>query len=104
MIRQDRLEAQLIAGLTERASKSELIEYALKKFHEKLRARLRELQEQTLKAADSVSILQNQRQELKVRANRLGDAIEQMGHSTILLQKLAGIEAEIAQIDEKLAL
>lgn len=39
-----------------------------------------------------------------MRANRLADAIEQMGHSMILLQKLAGIEGEIARIDEKLAL
>jgi iron-sulfur cluster repair protein YtfE (RIC family) len=97
MIRQDRLEAQLIAGLTERASKSELIEYALKKFHEKLQARLRELQEQTLKAADSVSVLQNQRQELKVRANRLGDAIEQMGHSMVLLQNWRALRRRLRE-------
>ncbi len=49
MIRQDRLEVQLIAGLTERVSKSELIEYSLKRFQEQLQKRLRDIQEQTLK-------------------------------------------------------
>jgi hypothetical protein len=33
-IRQDRLEAQLVAGLTERTSKPKVIEYTLKRFHE----------------------------------------------------------------------
>lgn len=103
MIRQDRLEAQLIAGLTERVSKTELIEYALKQFQERLQARLRELQEHTLKAADAVTTLQNQRRELKARANNLGEAIAQMGHSATLLQQLAGVESEIERIDERLA-
>jgi hypothetical protein len=103
MIRQDRLEAQLVAGLTERVSQSDLIEYALKRFQEHLQTRLRELQEQTLKAADSISTLQNQRRELKARANNIGEAIGQMGHSTILLQQLATLEFEMAKIDERLA-
>ena len=104
MIRQDRLEAQLIAGLTERISKSELIEYALKRFQEQLQKRLRDIQEQTLKAADTVSTLQAQRRELKVRANNLGEAIAQMGHSATLLQQLTTVESEIERIDEHLAL
>ena len=76
MIKQDRLETQLIAGLTERVSKSELIEYALKRFQEQLQMRLRDIQEQTLKAADAVSALQNQRRELKERANNLDKSLE----------------------------
>jgi site-specific DNA recombinase len=103
MIRQDRLEAQLIAGLTERISKSELIEYALKRFQEQLQKRLRDIQEQTLKAADTISTLQNQRRELKARANNIGEAIAQMGHSATLLQQLAMLESEIQKIDERLA-
>jgi len=76
MIRQGRLEAQLIAGLTERISKSELIEYALKRFQERLQKRLRDI---------------------------LGEAIAQMGHSATLLQQLATIESKIERIDEHLA-
>lgn len=60
MIRQDRLEVQLIAGLT-------------------------------LKAAGEVASRQNRRRELKEQAQNLGSAIAQMGHSTTLLQQLAGI-------------
>jgi site-specific DNA recombinase len=103
MIRQDRLESQLIAELTERVSTSDLIEYALKRFQEQLQGRLRDIQEQTLKAADTVSTLQNQRRELKTRANNLGEAIAQMGHSKTLLQQLATVESEIGAIDERLA-
>jgi len=104
MIRQDRLEAQLIAGLTERISKQEVIEYALKRFQDQLQKRLRELQEQTLKAADAVTTLQDQRRALKGQAQNLGEAIAKMGHSATLLHQLAGIESEIERIDEQLAM
>ncbi len=80
MIRQDRLEAQLIAGLTERISKPDMVEYALKRFQEQLQKRLRELQEQTLKAASEVTDLQNRRRELKGQAGNLGEAIAKMGY------------------------
>lgn len=103
MIRQDRLEAQLIAWLTERVSKSEMIEHALTQFQERLQKRLRDLQEQTLKAADAVTTLQSQRSQLKARANNLGEAIGQMGHSATLLQQLAAVELDIERIDERLA-
>jgi DNA invertase Pin-like site-specific DNA recombinase len=103
MIRQDRLEAQLIAGLTERISKPAIVEYALRRFHEQLQKRLRELQEQTLRAADAVSVLQGRRRELKAQANNIGEAIAKMGHSVTLLQQLAMIESEIERIDEQLA-
>jgi hypothetical protein len=104
MIRQDRLEAQLIAGLTERISKPEVIEYALKRFQEGLQKRLKELQDQTLKAVDAVTSLQSHRRELKDQAKNIGEAIAKMGHSSTLLQQLALIESEIERIDERLAL
>src|SRR6185437_7245903 len=103
MIRLDRLEAQLIAGLTERVSKPGVIEYTLKRVQEQLQKRLRDLQEQTLKAAEGVTTLQDQRRELKGRAQNLGEAIARMGHSVTLLQQLAEIELEIGRIDEQLA-
>jgi hypothetical protein len=40
---------------------------------------------------------------LKARANNLGEAIAQMGHSATLLQQLATLESEIGRIDERLA-
>ena len=91
-IRQDRLDAQLVAGLTERTSKPKVIEYTLKRFHEQLQKRLLELQEQTLKAADSIATLQDQRRNLKGQAKNLGVAVAKMGHSTTLLQELAAVE------------
>jgi len=50
------------------------------------------LQEQTLKAAEGVTTLQDQRRELKGRAQNLGEAIARMGRSVTLLQQLAEIE------------
>jgi hypothetical protein len=73
MIRLDRLEAQLVAGLMERVSKPAVIEYALRRFQEQLQKRLRDLQEQTLKAVDAVDAvkdLQSQRHELKAQGSK----------------------------------
>ena len=61
------------------------------------------MQEQTLKAAEGVTTLQDQRRELKGRAQNLGEAIARMGRSVTLLQQLAEIELEIGRIDEQLA-
>jgi hypothetical protein len=76
----------------------------LQQFQKELQKRLRDLQEQTLKAAGAVANLQNQRRELKGQAQNLGEAIAKMGHSATLLQQLAGIESEIERIDEHVAL
>jgi site-specific DNA recombinase len=104
MIRQDRLEAQLIAGLTERITRQDLIDYALERFHEELKRRLKELQDQALSVAGTVTALQDQRRVLKGQARNLGEAIAKMGHSATLLQQLASIESEIERIDHRLAL
>jgi len=83
-----------------RVSKPEVIEYALQRFQEELQKRLRDLQEQTLKAAGAVASLQNQRRELKGQAQNPGEAIAKIGHSATLLQQLVGIESEIERIDD----
>ena len=81
-----------------------MIDYALEQFHDGLKKRLRELQEQALKTAGTVGALQDQRRVLKGQAQNLGEAIAKMGHSATLLQQLASVESEIERIDERLAL
>jgi hypothetical protein len=64
-----------------------------------LQKRLKELQDQTLKAANAVTSLQSHRRELKDQAKNIGEALAEMGHSSTLLQQLALIESEIERID-----
>jgi site-specific DNA recombinase len=103
MIRQDRLEDQLLAGLTERVLRPEMLEYTLQRFSEELQRRLRQIQEESAKAASGVSLLQERRRELKTKADNLAEAIAAMGHSPTLLSQLATVETQISRIDQDLA-
>ncbi len=47
MIRQNRLEDQLLAGLTDRVLRPEMLEYTLQRFSEELQRRLRQIQEES---------------------------------------------------------
>jgi hypothetical protein len=46
MIRQDRLEEQLIAGLTERVLQPEMIDYTVQQFRSKVEERLQQIREE----------------------------------------------------------
>ena len=103
MIRQDRLEDQLLAGLTERVLRPEMLEYTFQRFWEELQRRLRQIQEESARAASGVNLLQERRRELKTKADNLAEAIAAMGHSPTLLSQLATVETQIARIDQDLA-
>ena len=103
MIRQDRLEDQLLAGLTERVLRPEMLEYTFLRFSEELQRRLRQIQEESARAASGVNLLQERRRELKTKADNLAEAIAAMGHSPTLLSQLATMETQIARIDQDLA-
>lgn len=103
MIRKDRLEAQLIADLSETMLQPAAIDYAFQKFQEHLQQRLREIREQTESAADGIRALQQRRQELKTKASNVTEAIAAMGHSPSLLAQLATIETEISDLDGRIA-
>jgi DNA invertase Pin-like site-specific DNA recombinase len=103
LIRRDRLEHQLLTGLSDRILKPEMIDFALERFQEQLQSRLQELRDQAESAADGVAALQTKRQELKMKVSNVTEAIAAVGHSPGLLAQLATIEAEIARLDERLA-
>lgn len=103
LIRRDRLEHQLLTGLSDRILKPEMIDFALERFQEQLQRRLQELRDQAESAADGVAALQTKRQELKMKVSNVTEAIAAVGHSPGLLAQLATIEAEIARLDERLA-
>ena len=52
MIRRDRLEEQLLAGLSDRILQPAMVDFALERFQEQLQRRLRELRDQAESAAD----------------------------------------------------
>ena len=46
--------------------------------------------------------MRRERQQLKIKADRVADAIADAGHSPVLLSKLAAIEAQIADVDRRM--
>jgi len=57
MIRQDRLEAQLLDGLVARVLRPDMLEYALERFSAQLQERLRQMEEEARRAAGGVQLL-----------------------------------------------
>jgi site-specific DNA recombinase len=103
MIRQDRLEEQLLAGLIQKLLRPDMLEYAVQVFAEQLQKRLKEIQEEQMRLASGIKALQDRRAELKLKATNLAEAIAAMGHSPTLLDQLSTVEREIEAIDRKIA-
>lgn len=51
-----------------------------------------------MKAAGTVTALQDRRRVLEGQAQNLGEAIAKMGHSATLLQQLASVESESSEL------
>ena len=99
MIRQDRLEGQLLAAIEQRLLNPATLEYAVKRCEEELRNRLAEMERQgSIITLDS---LRKQRQDLTARRARLIEAIEIGGGDLIsLTQRLREVEHEIRRLNE----
>ena len=104
LIRQDRLEEQLISGLVEKVLKPDMLEYVFQRFVEELQRRIRDIEQHSLKAATEVDALRQKREELKAKATNLAEAIAAIGHSPSLLAQLSVVEAEIEKVDNRLVL
>jgi site-specific DNA recombinase len=97
-IRQDRLEAQLIGAIERRVLNSNLLEYTLQQFRSGLEKKLAEMQRHTTGLDD----LRRERQSLRAKADRVTDAIAEVGHSPALLAKLGEVDAQIAAVDRRI--
>ena len=102
MIRQDRLESQLLSAITDKLLSTEMLQYALARFIDQIQARLKDLEAEMIKAGDGIQGNQRRRAELKGRAKNLADAISTAGPLPSLLSQLAEVEKEIDQINEQL--
>src|SRR5205823_995038 len=85
LIRQDRMEEQLIQGLTQRVLRPDLIDYLFQRFASELQQRLQNLEQDSLEAAKELNGLREKREGLKTKARNLAEAIAAMGHSPSLL-------------------
>lgn len=103
MIRKDRLEDQLLTGLTSRILQPAMVDFALDAFQLQLQQRLRQIKEQAESVSDGIVALQAKRQDLKVKVSNVTEAIAAFGHSPALLSQLASLEGEIAKLDDRLA-
>ncbi len=97
-IRQDRLEAQLLAALEKRVLMPEMIEYALRRFEETLHRRLAEVRN----PHTTVSALEKERVKLQAQARRLAEAIADAGHSPSLLAHLASTEEKLTRVQQQI--
>jgi site-specific DNA recombinase len=95
-IRQDRLEAQLLAALRDQIWKPSTLEYTVRAFEQEIKKRLAQLRRQNDGAA-----LTAERERLRGEADRLTDAVAQMGHSHSLLDRLRITEARIVELENQ---
>jgi site-specific DNA recombinase len=102
MIRQDRLERQLLAAIEQRLLNPATLEFAVKRCEEGLRSRLAEMERKgSITTLDS---LRKRRQDLTSRRARLIEAIEIVGGDLISLTKrLREVEHEITRLNEAIA-
>ena len=97
LIRLDRLENQLLAGLEARVLTPEAVEYVVRRLQDALKAG----KSANASKTGHQQALEAEKNEL--RAQRIADAIVAAGYSPVLLQRLSEIESKFAEIDRKIA-
>jgi len=96
MIRQGRLEDQLLAAIQQRILSPKILESAIKQCEGKLRKRLNEMVQQG--SAVAVESLTKDLEDKKRRRAKLIEAIETAGDIASLTERLRDLEAEIQRI------
>jgi hypothetical protein len=102
MIRQDRLETQLLSFLQSEILTEEMAEYTVELFEKELNRRLSELADQYDSHESMLQSLRRERDQLKAEAERIAKAIATTGHSPTLLKLLADSEQKIAAIESRI--
>src|SRR3954452_704015 len=98
MIRQDRLEAQLLAAIEERVLHQGAIEAAITRCGEELRRRVSEMERQG--EISTVDSLKKDLEDRKRRQRKIIEAIETAGNIGSLSGRLRDLEREIEQIQD----
>ena len=98
LIRQDRLEGQLLSAVEQRLLNPATLDYAVKRCEEELKSRLAEMERQG--STTSQDALLRQRQDLTSRRARLIEAIEVGGDLDCVIPRLREVEGEIKGLTE----
>jgi len=102
MIRQDRLETQLLAAIEQRLLNPTTLDYAVRRCEEELRKRLAEMEQQG--SITTLNSLKKQCHDMEARRGRLIQAIEIGGGDLPgLARRLREVEGEITRLNEAMA-
>jgi site-specific DNA recombinase len=100
-IRRDRLEEQLCAAIEQRVFQPQAIDYVVTRCQEELQRRIKEMARQA--ANSNLDGVRRQRDDLRAQATRLAEAIGVGGDLPSLVQRLRGVEAELASVNRAIA-
>jgi hypothetical protein len=102
MIRQDRLEEQMLAAIERRILNPATLDYVVRRCAEEVEKRLAEMERNG--AITTMDSLKKQREELKVRQTRLLDVVEIGGGDLrSVMERIRQVEDEIRRLDGALA-
>ncbi len=101
MIRQDRLEEQMLAAIEARVLNREMLDYVVRRCEEALKDRMAQMERQG--SIVTVQSLEKDLEDRRRRQAKLIEAIEVAADVTSLAERLRGLEAEIAKIQQAIA-
>jgi site-specific DNA recombinase len=101
MIRQDRLEEQLLAAIEQRFFGSRMLDYAVKRCEDEMRKRLAAMERQG--SITTVDSLKKDLEDRRQRRGRLLEALETGGDIKTLIGRLRELENEIKRIETAIA-
>jgi hypothetical protein len=102
MIRQDRLEEQLLAYLEKNILTEEMAHYTVDLFEAELNKRLTEMAEHSDQHQSMVQKFREESEAHRAEAERIGRAIAASGHSETLLNLLAEAEQKMADVQHRI--
>jgi len=102
MIRQDRLEEQLLGYLERHILTKEMAEYTLELFRQELEKRLQRMAEDSDAHQAELAKFRAERDQHRAKAQNVAQAIAASGHSPTLLATLAEAESKMAELDARI--
>ena len=102
MIRQDRLEEQLLSFLERNILTEEMVNFTVQLFEAELNKRLTTMADSSNEQNAGFNKLKADRDERRAEAQRIGKAIAAAGHSPTLLKMLAEVEAKVQDADRRI--
>jgi hypothetical protein len=103
LIRLDRLEAQLLAGLEARVLCPAAVEYVVRRLQDAIESSRSSAIKNVDSRSSALGPLNRETSDLNLQVQRIADAIAAAGHSPFLLQRLSQIEGMLVDVDRKIA-